>query len=103
MNEKRYKELMEIVFDIYRESYLNSTPTANFDELYENAEIVDGVKQVPFMDYEINDDVLVEIIDKHLAKHKLDDSEKNNIRLEVLLGMSPKSKIVEYHGYGQRS
>lgn len=99
MSEKRYKELMEIVFDIYRESYLNSTPTANFDELYENAEIVDGIRQIPFMDYEIQDNVLLEIIDKHLAKHELSGDEKHNITLEVLLGMSPKSKIVEYHGY----
>ena len=92
--ENFIKEIPEIVFDIYRELYANSEPKADFDLLVENAEIMsDGRKYIPYNDYEIDGDLMDEIIHKHMIRNRLNKFDKQAIRIEVLLGCSPKTKL----------
>lgn len=90
---KTKKTLKDIVFDIYRELYSNSDPPASFDDLYENA-IIDeqGRKNIDYLSYEIDDELMNEIIEKHCKDNKLKDKEKSAIKINVYLGCSPKSK-----------
>lgn len=87
------KLLRETVLDIYRELYANATPKADFDELVKNA-IIDseGRRVIPFMDYEIDSDLMENIIDKHCKKHRFNKHVTNQVKIEVYLGCSPTSK-----------
>ena len=90
---RKKKSLKNIVFDIYRELYENSEPKADFDILVENAEIMsDGRKYIPYNDYEIDGDLMDEIINKHI-RNRLNKFDKQAIRIEILLGCSPKTKL----------
>ena len=90
---RKKKSLKNIVFDIYRELYENSEPKADFDILVENAEIMsDGRKYIPYNDYEIDGDLMDEIINKHMIRNRLNKFDKQAIRIEILLGYSPKKK-----------
>lgn len=91
---RKKKSLKNIVFDIYRELYENSEPKADFDILVENAEIMsDGRKYIPYNDYEIDGDLMDEIINKHIIRNRLNKFDKQAIRIEILLGCSPKTKF----------
>ena len=91
---RKKKSLKNIVFDIYRELYENSEPKADFDILVENAEIMsDGRKYIPYNDYEIDGDLMDEIINKHMIRNRLNKFDKQDIRIENLLGCSPNTKI----------
>lgn len=91
---RKKKSLTNIVFDIYRELYANSEPKADFDLLVENAEIMDdGRKYIPYNNYEIDSDLMDEIILKHIMCNRLDKFDKQAIRIEILLGCSPKTKL----------
>lgn len=83
----------KIVFEIYRELFKNSTPAADFDELYENAEInEDGRRVIDFMAYEIDKDKFEEIMNGILSKYKMTEWERRSIKHTVYLGCSPKYK-----------
>lgn len=41
MGRNKKKSLKDIVFDIYRELYINAEPSADFDKLLESADILD--------------------------------------------------------------
>lgn len=88
------KKITEIMWNIYRDLYANSEPHGNFDMLVENAPILDdGRKYIPYNDYEIEEDVMNEIINQHLSSHRLSKIDKQTIRAGILLGCSPKTKI----------
>lgn len=86
------KKPFEIIMDIYRELYINATPSVDFDELMAASPVIDGVKQIPYMDYEIEDRVMDAIIEKHLKKNKVKKHLYASYRFEVYLGCSPQSK-----------
>ena len=91
---RKKKSLKNIVFDIYRELYENSEPKADFDILVENAEIMsDGRKYIPYNDYEIDGDLMDEIINKHMIRNRLNKLDKQAIRIEILLECSQKTKF----------
>ena len=97
MGRTRKKTLKDIVFDIYRELYANSEPKADFDELLRSAEILpDGRKNIHYENYEIDDILMDEIVEKHLKLNKLNRSDRGAVKFEVYLGASPKTKIKEY-------
>lgn len=82
----------ELLVNIYQELYENSTPSANFKELVENAEVNElGQKVIPFDDFIINDDKMMEIIKKHLDTTNLPNYQRETIKNTILLGCSPKS------------
>ena len=90
---KSNKKLVKIIFDILRELYANSTPQGDFDELVANATIMDdGRKKIPFDDYEIEENLMVSIVNKHINENHLTKREKDIVKFEVYLGPSPKSK-----------
>ena len=83
----------KIVWDIYRELYANSEPKADFDELVNSAEKnEEGQKIIPFENYFIDQEVMDEIIEKHLKNKRLTKLAKNAIKVNVYLGCSPVSK-----------
>lgn len=91
---KQKKALREILIDIYRDMYRNSTPKGDFDAILENAEVnADGVKIIPYNDYEIDEEIMESIINMHIVANRLKNSDKKNIRLCSYLGCSPKIKL----------
>ena len=86
------KKPYDIIMDIYRELYMNATPSADFDKIVENAEVVDGIKQIPYDEYEIEEEMLEAILRKHLTINKVNGRMKSAIRFEIMLGCSPKTK-----------
>lgn len=92
----------KIMMDIYRELFKNSEPVGDFDELLANATIdEEGRKHIPYMDYEITQENLDRIIDKHLLENKLigprirsigKKFDAQCIKRSIYLGCSPKTK-----------
>lgn len=88
------KQRDSTIMDIYRELYRKSTPSADFDKLVEEAPLnKEGQKVIEFMDYEIEQDVLDSVIEKHIRKKRFSKYQKKSIKVNVYLGCSPKSKI----------
>lgn len=84
----------QIVLNIYRDLYLNSEPSADFDSLVKNAKINErGEKVINFLDYEITKEKQDEIFKKHLYEKRLTKLDKNAISISVMLGCSPKTKL----------
>lgn len=88
-----YIDNEKILMDIYQDLYQNATPTVDFKELVDNAEINEmGQKVIPFDDYEIDDDKMIKIIEKHLDKNGVPNYQYEAFKNTILLGCSPKSK-----------
>lgn len=93
MARRKKKEIKNIILDIYRDLYANSEPKADFDELCDNAEIdSEGRKVIDFMAYEIDGELMKDIIDKHCKQNKLKERDINSVNVNVYLGCSPKTK-----------
>lgn len=89
---KESKE-QKIIWQIYRELYRASTPSADFDLLVENAEINKlGQKVILFNDYEISLEDYNEIVERNLKGQRLTKLKKQAIRNSCMLGCSPKFK-----------
>lgn len=92
----RLKKIVELIQEIYRDLYKNSTPSADFDELVANAEINErGEKIIHFMDYYLEKEKFDEIVESHLKGKKLTDRELRSIKFEIYLGASPTSRKVQ--------
>lgn len=96
MVRRKKKKLTEIAFDIYRELYANSEPKADFDLLLESAEIMlDGRKNIHYENYEIDGELMDDIVERHLKENKLNPNERQAIKLEIYLGASPMTKRIK--------
>ena len=85
------EKLIQKVMNIYTEMYAQATPSADFNELLENAEINElGQKVIPFNDYILDAKIGDEIIRKHCRW--LRDWDKKVIEFNVYLGCMPKYK-----------
>ena len=82
------KYLWRICEDIYRQLYKEAEPSADFDELIKSEEVS---KENWFMNYFLEEDREVEIIESLLKKHKCTPVERKKIRMEVYLGCAPSS------------
>jgi len=90
-------KVSEALWDCLVELYANSTPSADFNKLVEEAPINDrGQKDVPFMDYEIEQEKMEEIVEKHRSKLLKGSRNKHfyerQFNFNIYLGCSPKSK-----------
>jgi hypothetical protein len=95
MVRRKKKKLTEIAFDIYRELYANSEPKADFDLLLEYAEIMpDGRKNIHYENYEIDGELMDDIVERHLKENKLNPNERQAIKLEIYIGASPMTKRI---------
>ena len=88
------KNIDKALMHCYRELFANATPAASFDELLKNSTVNDsGQREIPFMDYEIEESVFDEIIEDttklYKIKHKI---LKQSFRNTILFGCSPKFK-----------
>jgi hypothetical protein len=86
------------IMGIYKDAFKKAAPSADFEELMrispknEKGEIV-----IPYNDYIIDEEVFEEIVDKRLKKHKITEKRyKQNIKMIVYLGCSPKFKLNSY-------
>ena len=94
---KRQERLIRLVYNIFRELYKQATPSADFDELVENATLNErGEKVIPFNDYEIEREKMDEIYKRMTSRKEsgmiLSEWEKRSVSFQVYLGCSPKTK-----------
>jgi hypothetical protein len=83
----------EIFFEMYRQAFKKSTPSADFDKLLENATINKrGEKEIPFMDYECEHEVLEDIFNETLKKFKVPKYRHDSFKISYWLGPIPKTK-----------
>lgn len=90
-------KVSEALWDCLVELYANSTPSADFNKLVEEAPINDrGQKEIPFMDHEIDFNKMEEIVEKHrskLLKHSRNKHfHEKQFNFNIYLGCSPKTK-----------
>lgn len=87
------KTLTDVVFDVYRELYKKATPSADFDELWANAEINDdGQRVIHYMDYYLDKDEYNAIVDKYVKRFKRrGEAFTNGLKFEAYLGCGPTS------------
>ena len=79
--------------ECYRRLFKASTPSADFDLLVETAIIdKDGLKHIPFMDYEIEEDMFESIIEDVIKEFKISSIHSGPFRVSIMLGCSPKFK-----------
>lgn len=90
----RKNKLEEAVMECYRELYKAATPSADFDKLVEEAPVnKQGQKEIDFMAYEIDSDVMEDIINGIIKKYKIKpDKMVNAFRGAIYLGASPKTR-----------
>lgn len=88
MKKDRFTELC---MDCYRELYRNATPSANFDELLEKAEVDnDGRKVIDYNSYYLDDEVYHQIVNKYKSKIK-SKYEKQVFNFQMYLGCGPRT------------
>lgn len=85
----------DAIMECYRRLYANSTPSADFDQLFEEAEINEfGQKKIDFNSYEIEqktfEQILNDIVKEYKIKYKWRQQAFKNT---ITLGVSPKFKI----------
>ena len=95
MNYMKMKKdkIEEALFDCYRELYKHSTPSADYQELIDNAEVDSrGQRVINVRDYEIHPDDYDLIIENIFKKHKISKSIQQTFKSTIQLGCSPKFK-----------
>lgn len=86
-------KIEQAILECYTELFANAYPYADFNKLMEEAPVNKfGQKEIPFMDYEIEEDIAEKIIADIIKKYKLRNWTKKAFRTTILLGCSPKYK-----------
>ena len=81
------------IAECYRRLFKASTPSADYDLLVKNATVdEDGLKHIPFMNYELEEDKFESIIEDVIKEFKIKSSHKQPFRVTIVLGCSPKTK-----------
>lgn len=87
--EKEEQAIMECYIMLYE----NSTPSADFKQLMEEAPMNEfNQKVIDYMAYEIEEKLCMEIIDFVIKKNKIRKYARNAFKTSILLGCSPKFK-----------
>jgi len=81
------------ILHCYRELYKHSNPSADFDELVDNATINErDEKEIPFLDYEISEELYTEIVESTIKLFKFNTKWKADaFRCTIALGCSPRT------------
>ena len=86
----------KIIHELYRRSFAASTPKGDWDELLANATTNDrGEKEIPFMDYECELDVMEQILTDVLKENRVPKWRRRQFETAFWLGCSPKTKITK--------
>ena len=84
----------KILFDFYRRVYKAATPSADFDELLENATINErGQKEIDYNAYEIDDEIMEQIIKDIFKQYGVPVYRRKAFNFEFHLGCGPKTKL----------
>lgn len=84
-------DITNIIFETFQLIYDVSTPSANFQVLYDEAEKdSSGRRIIPFDDYEIQQTLCDEIIENQIKKYKIKGTLVSSFRTSIYLGPSPK-------------
>ena len=90
---RQQEKINNAFLECYRRLYREATPSADFDELMENAELNEmGQKVIPYLEYEIEHERLEEIIKEVSKEFKFKKYIADGFRIGILMGCSPKSK-----------
>ena len=88
------KKLVEALYEAYRRAYKVSTPSADFDQLLNDAEIDEhGRKVIPYMEYECEEAVMTKILDDVIKEYNIKHIDEKAMRFSFWLGCGPKTKI----------
>jgi len=83
-----------ILFDFYRRVYKAATPSADFDELLENATINErGQKEIDYNAYEIDEVIMDQIIKDIFKQYRVPVYRRKAFNFEFHLGCGPKTKL----------
>jgi hypothetical protein len=83
----------KILYEIYRRIYAEATPKADFYELWKNAETNEkGQKDIKYDKYEMDDELMAEIIDNTLKEFKIPKTRRGQYSAAIYLGCSPRAK-----------
>jgi hypothetical protein len=93
MRQSRQSKNEKILFDFYRRCYKAATPSADFDELVENAEVIDGRKHIKYNDYLLEEDVFDNIIKDIFKQYRVSKYDQKAFMFEFNLGCAPKIKM----------
>lgn len=86
----------QAIWECYRRLYKASTPSADFDELVENAPINEsGQKQIDYNSYEIEYETCNQIIKDIIKEYKIQKWKRQLFNNTIILGCSPKFKNYE--------
>jgi hypothetical protein len=90
----RSKKLGKAIFECMTRLYLASTPSADFNQLVENAEINEfGEKVINYEDYEIDSKQFEQIVTEVISDFKIKSKYDIEIfKFNIYLGASPKTK-----------
>lgn len=89
----REKKLLEAWRSCMTDLYANSTPSADFNQLLESAPLNEqGQKVIDFEAYEIDHNLLTEIVEGYVKKLKMNKYEQSGFYMNTYLGASPRSK-----------
>ena len=84
----------KIMYEIYMKLFAAATPPADFEELCANAIINEkGQREIPFMDYEMSQNDMDNIIMNVLKKHKVPKHKITAYKMGIYLGCSPRTKL----------
>lgn len=83
----------QAIMECYKLLYKESTPSADFEELVENAIINErGQKVIDFNSYEIDEDLYRSIVESIIKKYKFKNYKVQQFKNTIALGCSPKFK-----------
>lgn len=83
----------QAIMECYTLLYKESTPSANFEELVENANINErGQKVIDFNSYEIDEELYKSIVESVIKKYKFKNYKVQQFKNTIALGCSPKIK-----------
>jgi len=90
------KKEEQAIHECYRRLYRASTPSANFDELIQNASENElGEKVIDYNNYEICEYQFSEIIQEIIKEYKIKTWRRQLFKNAIILGCSPKFKNPE--------
>jgi len=94
MTPKLEKRIDDAMMECYRRLFAQSTPTGDFDKMFEEAEINEfHQKVIPFMDYELEESKWDPIFLDIIKEFKIPKRYDGMFRRSILLGCSPKTKM----------
>ena len=87
------KKIDKAMFECYSLLYEHSTPSANFQELMDNAEINQfGQKVIDFDSYCLEQDKFDQLMNSVIKKYKFNGYLAKRFRATIYLGCSPRFK-----------